>query len=269
MRPDLPATQGQTEINRNRVFRHDPDQLYSEHDRERITQWNERVDSGVINRPVFVTSAGAYWKQALSTRPPTVCLAELYCTVQYDLARTKNEETFRTEAYTATEVSEWYSNIKDEETIGKYLDILVDIGILRTTRHGHYAKADEALGPVFETLARDGNVENVAVRSFPEHSSCLLPYLGRSRIPGRADVARSFRNEHLAGWVFVTNGVFLSTQLLFHVSRTGTVSTVDLGIAYLLTWLGLIGLIALTIGLSRRGFSTLIRLDRSKHHQNR
>lgn len=264
MRPDPPATQSQTEINRNRVFRHDPDQLYSEHDRERITQWNKQVNSGAISGRVFVTSASAYRKQTLSRHSLTVCLAELYCTFQYNLARARNEDTFWTEAYTAAEVSEWYPEIKDKETIGKYLDILVNIGILRTTRHGHYAKADEALGPLFATLARDRKVENVAFRAFPERSSCLLSHPGRSGIPSLADVTRLFQNEHIIGWMLVTNGVLLAAQLLFHVSRTGTVSTVDLGVAYLLTWFGLIGLIALAIGLSRRHFSTLIRLNKSR-----
>jgi len=263
MRPVPQVPPGKTEINRNRVFRNDPEQLYSEHDIRRITRWNEHVESGAIEGPLFVTSEEPYSKQALSPHSPTVCLAELYCTFQHDLARGKNEDTSWTETYTVAEVSKWFSGVEDDETIGKYLDILVDIGVLRTTRHGHYAKADASLGPLFETLARDGDVENTVFTKFPEHSSCLVPHLGRSGLPSLADVRRLFRNEHIVGWVLVTNGILLAVQLLFHVSRTGTVSTVDLGIAYLLTWLGLIGLIALTIGLSRRGFSTPIRLNQS------
>ena len=263
MRPAPPVPPGHTEINRNRVFRHDPERLYSEHDLERITRWNERVDSGAVDGPVFVTSEESYSKQNLPANHRKVCLAELFCTFQYDLARAKYEDTLWTEAYTVAEVSKWFSSVENNETIGKYLDILVDVGVLRTTRHGHYAKADESLGPLFETLARDGDVENTVFTKFPEHSSCLLSHLGRSGFPSLADVKRLFRNEHTVGWVLVTNGILLAVQLLFHVSRTETVSTVDLGIAYLLTWLGLIGLIALTIGLSRRGFSTPIRLNQS------
>ncbi|MDB2260620.1 hypothetical protein PM035_10395 [Halorubrum ezzemoulense] len=210
-----------------------------------------------------MTSEDLYSKQTLLANHRKVCLPELYCTLQYELARARFEDKSWAETYTVAEVSKWFSDVEDNETIGKYLDILVDIGVLRTTRHGHYAKADEGLGSLFETLARDGEVENAVFRRFPEHSSCFLSHFGRSGIPALADVARLFRNEHIVGWVLVTNGVLLAVQLLFHVSRTGAVSTVDLGIAYLLTWLGLIGLIALTIGLSRRRFSRLIRLDKN------
>lgn len=269
MRPAPPVPPSHTEINRNRVFRHDPEQLYSEHDLERITRWNERVNSGAVDGPVFVTSEESYSKQNLPANHRKVCLAELFCTFQYDLARAKYEDTLWTEAYTVAEVSKWFSSVENNETIGKYLDILVDVGVLRTTRHGHYAKADEGLGSLFETLARDGEVENAVFKQFPERSSCLLSHLGRSRLPRLADVTRLFRNEHIVGWVLVTNGVLFAAQLLFRVSRTGTASTVDLGIAYLLTWLGLIGLIAFAIGLFRRRFLTLIQLDRSKYHQKR
>ncbi|WP_147441178.1 hypothetical protein [Halorubrum sp. Atlit-26R] len=210
-----------------------------------------------------MTSEESYSKQNLPANHRKVCLPELYCTFQYELTRARFEDKSWAETYTVAEVSKWFSSVEDNETISKYLDILVDIGVLRTTRHGHYAKADEGLGSLFETLARDGEVENAVFRWFPEHSSCFLSHFGRSGIPGLADVARFFRNEHIVGWVFVTNGVLLAAQLLFRVSRTGTVSAIDLGIAYLLTWLGLIGLIALAIGLSRRRFLTLIQLDRS------
>jgi len=50
-------------------------------------------------------------------------------------------------------------------------------------------------------------------------------------------------------------------QLLNRVSQSGTVSTLDIGIAFLLTWIWLIGIFALVIGLLRRRLPNLLQQD--------
>ncbi|WP_281194355.1 hypothetical protein [Halorubrum sp. F4] len=250
-------TEAETTIYRQRFYQQDSTQLYSADDYQKICEWNERVrsDSGV--KPLLVLSEDSllHPKQTLKRSP-----LELYCTLQYHLALSKYEHDRWTEVYEPADLLSWMPEIKDKETVIKYLDILDEVGLLWKTRHGNYQRVDDDLGPIFETLATDGEISNTEFDDFPE-----IPDQSGSNItpvaPLRAWIKRYFWNEHVAGVGLITFGGYRSIQLLSQVYSTGTVSILDLAIAYVLTWILLIGVFALVIGHLRLRAPTALQRD--------
>lgn len=256
--------QNKRRIHRNRVFEHDPEALYSSSDLKQITEWNERVASGDVSEPPVSTSYELYCEWYVSGRTWKMCLSELYCVIQYDIAVMKNENSSRMGIYNVSTIHEWFPDIKDRETIRKYLDMLVEIGLLRQLPNNTYRKADKSLGPIFQTLAREGNehVDNTVFMGFPEQSSRSILQPQQVTSLSIATLKRYFSDEHIVGWVLLTYIVGLMAKLLLGVALSGTVTTVDLVHAYVVTWLGLIGLFALSVGLLRRRYDGIISLHR-------
>mgnify|MGYP006934460747 FL=1 len=250
-------TRAETKINRQQVYQQDPTELYSADDYQKICEWNDRVRSGSGVKPLLVLSENSllHPKQNLKRSP-----LELYCVLQYHLARSKVEHEQWSEVYDPADLHSWMPEIKDKETVIKYLDILVEVGILWKTRHGYYQRVDDDLGPLFESLAADGGISKSKFCGFPE-----IPDQSGSNItpvaPLRARIKRYFWNEHVAGVALVTFGGYRSIQLLSHVYSTGTVSMLDLAIAYVLTWVLLIGVFALVIGHLQRRAPTFLQRD--------
>jgi len=251
-RPHSHPNLNQTEINRKQVFRCDVEQLYSEHDLEQIRHWNEQVNSRDVDECLFATSTASHVKQKVANSSLKIGLAEVYCALQYSIAQSRYKDGFKSELYSASEVFDWFSNIKDNQTISGYLDSLVDIGLLHKTRHNLYTKVDEDLGSLFETIAREGHVENTEFAKFPDQNSCRVFSPEPCTLSSAANITRLFWTEHSVGRLLTANCVILTIQLLIQVSRAGTVSTPHLVGAYLLTWVGLIGIFAFVIGRLRR-----------------
>ena len=138
----------------------------------------------------------------------------------------------------------------------------MEIGLLRRTEENHYIKATSQLGPVVKRVAADGTLADTKFDGFqdlPDRSVVKGDQTGSVSIP---TFKRYFWSEHIVGWVLLANVVSLTVKLLLGVALTGTVTTVDLVHAYVVTWLGLIGLIALGVGLLRRRYDGIASLHR-------
>lgn len=256
--------QNKTRIHRNRVFEIDPEKLYSSSDLEQITEWNERVASGDVSEPPVSTSYELYREWYTFGRTWKMCLSELYCVIQYGIAVMKNEDPSRMGIYNVSTIHEWFPDIKDRETIRKYLDMLVEIGLLRQLPNNTYRKADKSLGPIFQTLAREGHehVDDTVFEDFPEQPSRSILQPQQATPLSISTLKWYFSNEHIVGWLLLTYIVGLMVKLLIGVALTGTVTTIDIVFAGVVTWLGLIGLIALCIGLLRRRYDGIVSLHR-------
>ena len=256
--------QNKTRIHRSRVFEHDPEELYSSSDLKQITEWNKRVTSGDVSEPPVSTSIELYREWYVFGRTRKICLSELYCLIQYGIAVMKHEDPSQMGIYSVGTIHEWFPDIKDRETIRKYLDTLVEIGLLRQLPNNTYGKADKSLGPIFQTLSREGHehVDHTVFKQFPEQPSRSILQPEQADSLSIATLKRYFSNEHIVGWLLLTHIVGLMAKLLLGVALTGTVTTVDLVHAYVVTWLALIGLFALSVGLLRRRYDGIMSRHR-------
>lgn len=249
----------ETQIHLRRVFEHDPTELYSETDLRRIRIWNKHVDSEEGTDLSVFLSHEAYWKTK-SRRTAKLYLSELYNAIQYDSAKREYDEKIRSNTYTAGQICEWFSAVNSEQTIHKYLDILVEIGLLRRTEDKQYIKATGQFGPIFETIAVEGTLPETELKGFPELPDCTVVERTQPGSLLKATFNRYFPNEHIVGWVLLTSVISLMTRLLLSVTQTGTVTPTDLVLAGVVAWLGLIGVFALCIGILRRGHDGIASL---------
>lgn len=247
-------TENNTQIHLDQVFEYNSEALYSSADLKRITEWNERVASGAISEPPLSTTREMYLEWYVFGHTRKVSLSKIYCMIQHDLARIKNENPTRMGMYNVSMVYEMFPSIKDKKTIKKYLDLLVEIGLLRISATKVYKKADESLGPVFEALMcdNDQSIDDSNFEGFPDQPSRFVHQPQQPRTLSISTLRRYFWNEHIVGWVLVTTVASWMVKLLVGVAQTGTVTITDLVFAGVGTWLGLIGVFALFIGLLRR-----------------
>jgi|GEM_PF-5728332 len=241
----------ETQIHLHRVFEHDPTELYSETDLRLIRMWNKRVDSEEGADISVLLSHEAYWNTK-SRRTAKLYLSELYCAIQYDSAKREHDEKIRSNTYTAGQICEWFPAVDSKQTIRKYLNILVKIGLLRQNGVKQYLKATSQFGPIFETVAADGVIADTEFKGFPELPDRAVVDCTHPGSLLNATFNRYFPNEHIVGWVLLSYVIGLMTRLLLSVVQSGTVTTTDLMLAGVVTWLGLIGVFALCIGLLRR-----------------
>lgn len=259
------STLENTEIDLLTVYQADPDILYSDADRSRIDNWNEQCRANQQAGPFLLTSRSLWWLQRKTKRRLDWCPLHLYCLIQSDIARTRHDGDDPLKEYCVDDLCALHPEIQNWRTANELVDALVDAGLLKEIRNtGYYRRANTGtLGPVFEMIATVGDDTDTTFENFPSEQQQFGSTLGLPQLPSWKTIKHYFWNEHTAGAALVMVATVPTIQLLNRVSQNGTVSTLDIGIAFLLTWFWLIGIFALVIGLLRRGFPNLLQRDRS------
>lgn len=248
------------EIDLLQLYQHDPEQLFTDAELAIIQNWNEECHSHRRDRPLLLTSESLWCRQQTTESRYDWCPLQVYCTVLYNNAIARHAEDEWNQPYTIAELAAFHPEIKNWKTIRKYVDILTKVGLLKEIRtSGYYQRTQTGtLGPIFETLATEGEVSNTTFVGFPDEQHQSGSTIGFAWLPSWAAVKQSFWNEYLAGMALILFGIFSTIQLFLRVYRNAAVSVLDHGIAYLLTWILLIGLFALVIGLWRHHSSSLL-----------
>lgn len=252
-----------TVINLYKLHQFDPTMLYSDADLSLINRWNEECQSGSRDEPLLPTSESLWYQRTTASQTLEWCPLQIYCLVLNDIGWRRNTENTSTKIYSITELCELHPEMRDPKTVRKYVGYLIKAGLLEKTRiPGYYQRAERGdLGPVFETLAAEGDDADIVFENFPSEQQQFGSTVGLPQLPSWKTIKHYFWNEHIAGAALVMVATVPTIQLLNRVSQNGTVSTLDIGIAFLLTWIWLIGILALVIGLLRRGFPNFLRRD--------
>lgn len=252
-----------TEINLLRLYQHDPERLFSDAELVTIQNWNKMCCSNRHDGPLLLTSESLWCRQQTAEPRLDWCPLEVYCTVLYDNALVKHNGGEPNKPYSVAELTAFHPEIKDWKTMRKYVDILDEVGLLKRVRTSkYYQRAQtDTFGPIFETLATEGDDTDIAFVGFPGEQLQSDSIIGFARLPSWTAVKQSFWNERLAGVTLVLFGMGSAIQLFLRVYRNTAVSMLDLAIAYVLTWILLIGVFALVIGHLRRRAPAVLQRD--------
>ena len=244
-------------LNINKLHNAADADIYASTDRTRIAEHNRSLDqaSEIDHEQAYLClDSSLRTRQAKYSR--SVVPAIVFNSIQHDAARIRGGKTSEVEVYPISTLVTLYPGTCSPKTMRPAVAFLVKIGLLEQTPNTcGYQMTTREIGPVYKELADNPDGTDTTFQNFGKRAVSSIPGILLSRAALRSWVQRRFYREHVTGGLLVTLAIVTMYYLANLVGATGTVSTVDIVAAALLTWLGLVGLIALVIGAGRRLFS--------------
>ncbi len=233
--------------------------IYASTDRTLIEDYNRSLDkTSEIDQEQAYLCPDSSLRTRLVKYSRSVVPAIVFNSIQHDAARIRGEKISEVEVYPISTLVTLYPRNCSPKTMRPAVKFLDKVGLLkRTSNTCGYQMTTREIGPVYRELADNPDGTETTFQNFEKRAVSSIPGILFSRAALRSWVQRRFYREHITGGLLVVLAVVTMYYLANRVGATGALSTVDIGVAALLTWVGLVGMIALVIGVGRRLFSAM------------